>query len=61
MKKRKSALSRAKLQAFVDDCGCIELAAARAGVSGSTYWRWLHDRSEPHGNNVRRLRALGVL
>lgn len=45
---------------FVKACGSIEAAAAQAGVSGSTFWRWIHTKSKPHGNNARWLHELGV-
>lgn len=45
---------------FVNACGSIEAAAAQVGVSGSTFWRWVHAGSKPQGNNARRLRELGV-
>lgn len=48
------------LHQFVKTCGSLEAAAAKAGVSGSTFWRWLHEGSKPQGNNARRLRELGV-
>jgi hypothetical protein len=49
------------LNQFVKACGSLEAAAAQAGVSGSTFWRWLHDGSKPQGNNARRLKELGVI
>lgn len=48
------------LYRFVMKCGSIEAAAALAGVSGSTFWRWVHEETRPQGNNARRLRELGV-
>lgn len=45
---------------FIKACGSLEAAAAKAGVSASTYWRWIHEGSRPRGNNARRLRELGV-
>jgi predicted DNA-binding protein (UPF0251 family) len=48
------------LRQFVSACGSLEEAAAQAGVSGSTFWRWIHLGRKPQGNNARRLRELGV-
>lgn len=48
------------LRGFIKRLGSLEAAAAAAGVSGSTYWRWVEEIHEPKGNNARRLRELGV-
>lgn len=35
----------------------ITRALSRAGVSNSTYWRWVHKGKEPLTGTVRKVRA----
>lgn len=48
----------AELKALADDAKVpITRALARAGVANSTYWRWVHEGSEPMSVSIRRVRA----
>lgn len=48
------------LEDLVEEEGNATAAAAKCGVSLSTFGRWLAGRHKPQGNNARRLRELGV-
>jgi DNA-binding transcriptional regulator YiaG len=63
MTTKKSAIPPRKilsLREFVELMGSKERAAAEAGVTLSTYCRWLNGENTPRGNNRRRLLELGV-
>ncbi len=48
------------LSAFIKKMGSREAAAAAAGVSIVTYWRWMTGRTKPRGNDMKQLIKLGV-
>ena len=48
------------LRQFVKTCDSPAAAAWRLGVNPTTLWRWMTKRSTPKGNNLRRLKELGI-